>query len=97
MLDELVEHICRVNETVLAGEYASLAELTASARTLPLWMLPSWVGGPSNMMATPATVLDTRCSASKPKLSPPRPGVPDTDRALLPVTVEFSTVVTPSP
>jgi S-DNA-T family DNA segregation ATPase FtsK/SpoIIIE len=28
MLDELVEHICRVNETVLAGEYASLAELT---------------------------------------------------------------------
>jgi hypothetical protein len=28
MLDELVEHICRVNESVLAGEYASLAELT---------------------------------------------------------------------
>jgi hypothetical protein len=31
MLDELVEHICRVNETVLAGEYASLAELTAAS------------------------------------------------------------------
>jgi S-DNA-T family DNA segregation ATPase FtsK/SpoIIIE len=30
MLDELVEHICRVNETVLAGEYASLAQLTAA-------------------------------------------------------------------
>jgi S-DNA-T family DNA segregation ATPase FtsK/SpoIIIE len=30
MLDDLVEHICRVNETVLAGEYASLAELTAA-------------------------------------------------------------------
>ncbi|MBM2621295.1 cell division protein FtsK [Actinoplanes sp. LDG1-06] len=29
-LDELVEHICRVNETVLAGEYQSLAELTAA-------------------------------------------------------------------
>ncbi|WP_305789556.1 FtsK/SpoIIIE domain-containing protein [Symbioplanes lichenis] len=29
-LDELVEHICRVNETVLAGEYSSLAELTAA-------------------------------------------------------------------
>ncbi|MEV4707186.1 FtsK/SpoIIIE domain-containing protein [Actinoplanes sp. NPDC049316] len=29
-LDELVEHICRVNETVLAGEYLSLAELTAA-------------------------------------------------------------------
>ncbi len=28
MLDGLVEHICRVNESVLAGEYASLAELT---------------------------------------------------------------------
>ena len=31
MLDELVEHICRVNETVLAGEYASLAELTSAS------------------------------------------------------------------
>jgi hypothetical protein len=30
MLDDLVEQICRVNETVLAGEYASLAELTAA-------------------------------------------------------------------
>ena len=30
MLDDLVEHICRVNETVLAGEYASLAQLTAA-------------------------------------------------------------------
>ena len=30
MLDDLVEHICRVNETVLAGQYASLAELTAA-------------------------------------------------------------------
>ena len=30
MLDELVEHICRVNESVLAGEYASLADLTAA-------------------------------------------------------------------
>jgi DNA segregation ATPase FtsK/SpoIIIE, S-DNA-T family len=30
MLDDLVEHICRVNETVLAGEYASLAELTVA-------------------------------------------------------------------
>ncbi|HEU4349057.1 MAG TPA: cell division protein FtsK, partial [Actinoplanes sp.] len=30
MLDDLVEHICRVNETVLAGEYASLADLTAA-------------------------------------------------------------------
>jgi S-DNA-T family DNA segregation ATPase FtsK/SpoIIIE len=28
LLDDLVEHICRVNETVLAGEYTSLAELT---------------------------------------------------------------------
>jgi DNA segregation ATPase FtsK/SpoIIIE, S-DNA-T family len=31
LLDELVEHICRVNETVLAGEYASLADLTAAS------------------------------------------------------------------
>ena len=30
MLDDLVEHICRVNETVLAGEYASLADLIAA-------------------------------------------------------------------
>jgi DNA segregation ATPase FtsK/SpoIIIE, S-DNA-T family len=30
MLDEMVEHICRVNESVLAGEYASLAALTAA-------------------------------------------------------------------
>ncbi|HEX8928380.1 MAG TPA: cell division protein FtsK, partial [Actinomycetota bacterium] len=30
VLDELVEHICRVNETVLAGEYGSLADLTAA-------------------------------------------------------------------
>ena len=30
LLDDLVEQICRVNETVLAGEYASLAELTAA-------------------------------------------------------------------
>ncbi|MEV6843273.1 FtsK/SpoIIIE domain-containing protein [Actinoplanes sp. NPDC051411] len=30
MLDGLVEHICRVNETVLAGEYVSLADLTAA-------------------------------------------------------------------
>ncbi len=29
-LDDLVEHICRVNETVLAGEYQSLADLTAA-------------------------------------------------------------------
>lgn len=30
LLDELVEHIRRVNESVLAGEYSSLAELTAA-------------------------------------------------------------------
>ncbi|MET0423845.1 MAG: FtsK/SpoIIIE domain-containing protein, partial [Actinoplanes sp.] len=30
LLNELVEHICRVNESVLAGEYASLADLTAA-------------------------------------------------------------------
>ena len=30
MLDELVEHICRVNETVLAGEYTCLADLVAA-------------------------------------------------------------------
>jgi hypothetical protein len=30
VLDDLVEQICRVNETVLAGEHASLAELTAA-------------------------------------------------------------------
>jgi len=30
MLDDVVEHICRVNESVLAGEYASLADLTAA-------------------------------------------------------------------
>ncbi|AGL20560.1 FtsK/SpoIIIE domain-containing protein [Actinoplanes sp. N902-109] len=30
VLDDLVEHICRVNESVLAGEYSSLAELTAA-------------------------------------------------------------------
>nr|WP_221375865.1 FtsK/SpoIIIE domain-containing protein [Actinoplanes polyasparticus] len=29
-LDELVEHICRVNESVLAGEHRSLADLTAA-------------------------------------------------------------------
>jgi len=34
MLDELVEYICRVNESVLAGEYATLGDLTA-ARTGP--------------------------------------------------------------
>ncbi|MEV6596894.1 FtsK/SpoIIIE domain-containing protein [Actinoplanes sp. NPDC051346] len=31
MLDDLVEHICRVNESVLAGEYVSLADLTAAS------------------------------------------------------------------
>ena len=31
MLDDLVDHICRINETVLAGEYTSLAQLTAAA------------------------------------------------------------------
>jgi S-DNA-T family DNA segregation ATPase FtsK/SpoIIIE len=30
VLDDLVEQICRVNETVLAGEYASLPELVAA-------------------------------------------------------------------
>jgi hypothetical protein len=35
MLDGLVEHICRVNETVLAGEYVSLADLTAAGGTGP--------------------------------------------------------------
>jgi hypothetical protein len=30
-LDELVEHICRVRETVLAGEYTSLAQLVAAS------------------------------------------------------------------
>ncbi len=30
LLDDLVEHIRRINESVLAGEYASLAELTAA-------------------------------------------------------------------
>ncbi|GAB1694097.1 FtsK/SpoIIIE domain-containing protein [Krasilnikovia sp. M28-CT-15] len=30
LLDGLVEHICRVNESVLAGEYACLAALTAA-------------------------------------------------------------------
>ncbi len=38
MLDDLVEHICRVNESVLAGEYASLADLahaTAGPRPEP--------------------------------------------------------------
>jgi hypothetical protein len=30
VLDDLVEQICRVNETVLAGEFTSLAELTAA-------------------------------------------------------------------
>ncbi|MET0492613.1 MAG: FtsK/SpoIIIE domain-containing protein [Actinoplanes sp.] len=30
LLDDLVEQICRVNESVLAGEYTSLAELTAA-------------------------------------------------------------------
>ncbi|WP_127497569.1 FtsK/SpoIIIE domain-containing protein [Actinoplanes solisilvae] len=34
-LDELVEHICRVNETVLAGEHQSLADLTAATTTGP--------------------------------------------------------------
>ena len=35
MLDELVEHICRVNETVLAGEHASLADLIAAGAPGP--------------------------------------------------------------
>jgi DNA segregation ATPase FtsK/SpoIIIE, S-DNA-T family len=35
MLDDLVEHICRVNETVLAGEYASLADLIAAGGAGP--------------------------------------------------------------
>ena len=35
MLDDLVEHICRVNETVLAGEHASLADLTAAGTATP--------------------------------------------------------------
>ena len=35
MLDELVEHICRVNETVLAGQHASLADLVAAGGTAP--------------------------------------------------------------
>jgi S-DNA-T family DNA segregation ATPase FtsK/SpoIIIE len=32
LLDELVEHVRRINETVLAGEYASLRELAAGHR-----------------------------------------------------------------
>ena len=38
MLDDMVEHICRVNRSVLAGGYASLAELTrhtAGPRPVP--------------------------------------------------------------
>jgi hypothetical protein len=35
LLDDLVEHICRVNETVLAGEYASLADLIAAGGAGP--------------------------------------------------------------
>jgi hypothetical protein len=35
LLDDLVEHICRVNETVLAGEHASLADLIAAGGTGP--------------------------------------------------------------
>jgi hypothetical protein len=31
MLDDLVDHICRINESVLAGEFTSLAQLTAAA------------------------------------------------------------------
>jgi hypothetical protein len=30
LLDDMVEHICRVNETVLAGEYVSLTDLAAA-------------------------------------------------------------------
>ncbi|MFI5931486.1 FtsK/SpoIIIE domain-containing protein [Actinoplanes sp. NPDC051494] len=41
-LDELVEHICRVNETVLAGGHQSLAELTGATtgpRPEPWWVV----------------------------------------------------------
>jgi DNA segregation ATPase FtsK/SpoIIIE, S-DNA-T family len=37
LLDELVDHIRRINETVLAGEYHSLAELAAAGRRPEPW------------------------------------------------------------
>jgi hypothetical protein len=49
MLDELVEHICRVNETVLAGGYVSMTELT-SASTGPRpepWRVVVLLAGPA--------------------------------------------------
>ncbi|MEJ3747212.1 FtsK/SpoIIIE domain-containing protein [Actinomycetes bacterium KLBMP 9797] len=46
MLDDLVEQIRRINESVLAGEYASLAELTAAtaARRPEPWRLVVLLG-----------------------------------------------------
>jgi hypothetical protein len=51
LLDDLVEHICRVNESVLAGEYASLADLThatAGPRPEP-WRLVVLLADPASV------------------------------------------------
>src|SRR3954470_3164997 len=37
MLDDLVEHICRVNESVLAGEYRTLADRAAATKRAEPW------------------------------------------------------------
>ena len=46
LLDELVDHVRRINETVLAGEYASLRELAAATGRRPEpWRMAVLLGG----------------------------------------------------
>ncbi|WP_430784468.1 FtsK/SpoIIIE domain-containing protein [Actinoplanes sp. G11-F43] len=47
LLDELVGHVRRINETVLAGEYTSLRELHSATRRRPEpWRVAVLLGGP---------------------------------------------------
>ncbi|MFY1650035.1 FtsK/SpoIIIE domain-containing protein [Solwaraspora sp. WMMB762] len=51
-LDELVDHIRRINETVLAGEFRSLSELaTATGRRPEPWRIAVLLGGPGEELS----------------------------------------------
>ncbi|MEV1290562.1 FtsK/SpoIIIE domain-containing protein [Micromonospora sp. NPDC049679] len=59
LLDELVDHIRRINETVLAGEYASLHDLAATTGRRPEpWRLAVLLGGAEELSRHERAQLD---------------------------------------